>query len=46
MPNRLNLIQTNKLKIGVLSVATAMGTLGLSQVACADLTWGDASGYQ
>ncbi len=46
MPNRFHLIQTNKLKTSVLSVVTAMGVLGLSQVACADLTWGDASGYQ
>ncbi|MBE0405995.1 transglycosylase SLT domain-containing protein [Psychrobacter sp. AOP22-C1-22] len=36
----------NRLRISVLSLATAVGTLGLSQVACADLTWGDNESYQ
>lgn len=36
-----------KLKTSALSLAVAMSTLGLSQVACAELTWGDnESTYQ
>lgn len=38
---------TNKLKVSALSLATAMSALGLSQVACAELTWSDGeSTYQ
>ena len=34
------------LKMSALSVATALSALGLSQVACAELTWGDNESYQ
>ncbi len=38
--------RTRKLKVSVISLATAMSALGLSQVACAELTWGDSESYQ
>ena len=34
------------LKMSALSLAAAMSALGLSQVACAELTWGDNESYQ
>ena len=34
------------LRVSALSLATAMSALGLSQVACAELTWGDNESYQ
>ncbi len=34
------------LKISALSLATAMSALGLSQVACAELTWGDNEKFE
>ncbi|WP_435979113.1 transglycosylase SLT domain-containing protein [Psychrobacter sp. DM4] len=34
------------LRLSVLSLATAMSALGLSQVACAELTWGDGDSMQ
>ncbi|MDN5566857.1 MAG: lytic transglycosylase domain-containing protein [Psychrobacter sp.] len=34
------------LRMSALSLATAMSALGLSQVACAELTWGDNESYQ
>lgn len=34
------------LKMSALSLATAISALGLSQVACAELTWGDNESYQ
>lgn len=37
---------TSTLKMSALSVATALSALGLSQVACAELTWGDNESYQ
>jgi soluble lytic murein transglycosylase len=43
IPKRFNI---GKLKISALSLATAMSMLGLSQVACAELTWGDNESYQ
>lgn len=35
-----------KLRISALSFATAVSALGLSQAACAELTWGDNDSYQ
>lgn len=37
---------TSPLRLSALSLATAIGALGLSQVACAELTWGDDNSYQ
>ena len=37
---------TSPLRLSALSLATAIGALGLSQVACAELTWGDDDSYQ
>lgn len=34
------------LRMSALSVATAIASLGLSQVACAELTWGDNESYE
>ncbi len=34
------------LRMSALSVATAVSALGVSQVACAELTWGDNESYQ
>ena len=34
------------LRLSALSVATAVSALGMSQVACAELTWGDEESYQ
>lgn len=34
-------LSAGSLRVGALSLATAMSALGLSQVACAELTWGD-----
>ncbi len=34
-------VHNRALRVSALSLATAMGTLGLTQVACAELTWGD-----
>ena len=42
-PKRFN---AATLKMSALSLATAMSALGLSQVACAELTWGDNESYQ
>ena len=39
-------LNASTLRFGALSLATAMSALGLSQVACADLTWGDGSSTQ
>ena len=41
-PDRL---KKTALKTSVLGLATAMGVMGLSQVACAELTWGSDSSY-
>ena len=34
-------ITVGTLRLSALSVATAVSALGVSQVACAELTWGD-----
>ena len=34
------------LRLSALSVATAVSALGMTQVACAELTWGDEESYQ
>ena len=34
------------LRMSALSIATAVSALGISQVACAELTWGDDESYQ
>ncbi|MBF2720238.1 lytic transglycosylase domain-containing protein [Psychrobacter sp. NG254] len=39
-------ITVGKLRMSALSVATAVSALGISQVACAELTWGDDESYQ
>ena len=39
-------LNVSTLRFSALSLATAMSTLGLSQVACAELTWGDEETYQ
>ncbi len=39
-------LRHGSMRIHALSIAVAMSTLGLSQVACAELTWGDDSTYQ
>ncbi len=39
-------LKVRPLRLSVMSLATAMSALGLSQVACADLTWGDGSSTQ
>lgn len=41
-----NRMRARTLRVSALSLATAVGTLGMSQVACADLTWGDTESYQ
>ncbi|MBO1530899.1 lytic transglycosylase domain-containing protein [Psychrobacter sp. F1192] len=50
-PKKSQSLNIRPLRLSVMSLATAVGALGLSQVACADLTWGDnstqqSSGYQ
>ena len=42
-PNRQH---TSKLRVSALSLATAVGALGLSQAACAELTWGDNNSFE
>ena len=39
-------VNASTLRMSALSLATAMSALGLSQVACAELTWGDSESYQ
>ena len=39
-------LTVGSLWISALSVATAISALGMSQVACAELTWGDEESYQ
>ena len=39
-------ITVGTLRMSALSVATAVSALGVSQVACAELTWGDEESYQ
>ncbi len=39
-------IKTRTLRVSALSLATAVSALGLSQVACAELTWGEDESYQ
>lgn len=39
-------LTTGSVRVGVLSLVTAMSAMGLSQVACADLQWGDGNSYQ
>ncbi|MEZ7501852.1 transglycosylase SLT domain-containing protein [Psychrobacter sp. Arc29] len=39
-------ITVGTLRLSALSVATAVSALGVSQVACAELTWGDEESYQ
>jgi len=39
-------ITAGTLRMSALSVATAVSALGVSQVACAELTWGDEESYQ
>ena len=39
-------ITVGTLRMSALSVATAVSALGISQVACAELTWGDDESYQ
>ena len=39
-------LNVSTLRFSALSLATAMSTLGLSQMACAELTWGDEETYQ
>ncbi|MGP4846462.1 hypothetical protein ACTXGQ_20270, partial [Marinobacter sp. 1Y8] len=39
-------ITVDTLRLSALSVATAVSALGVSQVACAELTWGDEESYQ
>ena len=46
MSKRLNPQNTRPLKISALSLLTAMSALGVSQVACAELTWGEGDSYQ
>lgn len=43
LSKRLNV---STLRFSALSLATAVGTLGLSQAACAELTWSDNESYQ
>ncbi|WP_201509098.1 lytic transglycosylase domain-containing protein [Psychrobacter alimentarius] len=44
--DRSKRLNVSTLRFSALSLATAMSTLGLSQVACAELTWGDEETYQ
>ena len=39
-------VNNRKLRVSAISLATAMSALGLSQVACAELTWGEGESYQ
>ena len=39
-------LTASTLRMSALSVATAVSALGISQVACAELTWGDNESYQ
>lgn len=39
-------MKARTLRVSALSLATAMSALGLSQVACAELTWGEEDSYQ
>ena len=39
-------IAAGTLRMSAFSVATAVSALGMSQVACAELTWGDEESYQ
>ncbi|WP_435949564.1 transglycosylase SLT domain-containing protein [Psychrobacter sp. DM8] len=39
-------LETGSLRFSVLSIATAISALGLSQVACAELTWGEGDSMQ
>ncbi len=39
--DRSKRIKTRTLRVSALSLATAVSALGLSQVACAELTWGE-----
>ena len=39
-------ITVGTLRMSALSVATAVSALGVSQVACAELTWGDEESYK
>ncbi len=39
-------VNKRKLRVSAISLATAMSALGLSQVACAELTWGEGESYQ
>jgi soluble lytic murein transglycosylase len=38
--------RAGRLRVSALSLATAASALGLSQVACAELSWGDSESYQ
>ena len=42
----LKSVKNSKLRVSALSLATAMGALGVSQVACAELTWGDGESFE
>lgn len=39
-------LKARTLRVSALSLATAVSALGLSQVACAELTWGEDDSYQ
>lgn len=39
-------MKARTLRVSALSLATAVSALGLSQVACAELTWGEEDSYQ
>lgn len=43
---RLKRVNITRWRVSALSVATAMGALGLSQVACAELTWGEGESLE
>ena len=42
----LKSVKNSKLRVSALSLATAIGALGVSQVACAELTWGDGESFE
>ena len=46
LSHSLNALLTSPLRISALGLAMVISTLGLSQVACAELTWGDSESLE